>query len=354
MGVDKFCALGAQFVSTVVKIVDKTGEKVEYTESIDGAKNCVLFASDNSKTYSFIQDDEYITAFPAGTGNYYLTGKNWYDRYYCYFFDFIDTIALMPEEGGTFTCASETTGGAGKLEQSNATLTFEYESDACSVKIAAKNKNSLTQNVVIESYDPINGLSTTTMTFAYGSASVTIPDISDWSPYEEGTEDQEEQEPNKTAFGAAALSTLNAFMHDTLSAPALVATVKVNGQNALKETISDGVDHTEYPIAGTIFLSAEKDLPASVSFYGPVFYTDYVLKDILQREEDDYYCQIEDITETNDDKLINKTTLIFKCVGDGENIVLVATAENGLVRKIILTHGYQTASVVTTICIKYQ
>lgn len=85
---DSIVLLGSFFKGTLAKantvVTVKTGGKIEYTESIDGEKNCVLFASDNSKTYSFIRDDEYITAFPAGTGNYYLTGKTWYDRYYCY------------------------------------------------------------------------------------------------------------------------------------------------------------------------------------------------------------------------------------------------------------------------------
>ena len=332
---DSIVLLESFFKGTLAKantvVTVKSGDKVEYTESIDGAKNCVLFASDNSKTYSFIQDDEYITAFPAGTGNYYLTGKNWYDKYYCYFSDFIDTMMLIPEEDGTFACASQTIDAGDKLDQSNALLTFEYASEDRSVKITAKNKNSLTQNVVIESYDQTNGSSTTTMTFAYDTASVIIPDISDWAPYEEETEEPEKQELNKTSYGAAALSTLNLFMYDSLSAPNLVAIVKVNNQEVLKEALSSC------------------DAPRNET----VFYTDYVLKDILRCDESEYFCQIEDITDIKNDKPVDKTELIFKCDNEEENVVLVATAENGLVRKITVARGQRTASSVTTIFIKY-
>ena len=374
---DSIVMLSSFFNDTIEKantvVTVKSGEKIEYTESIDGTKSCVRFAADNSSAYSFIRDDEYITAFPSGAGSYYLTGKNWYDKYYCYFSDFIDTMAMISEEDGTFGCVSQASGGFGTLEKKNASLTFNYVSDARTVKIKAKNKDGLAQSVVIDCFDKTNGSSTTTMTFKYDSATVTTPDISDWSSCDQEEQDSEPEEINKTTLGEDAFSALNRFMRGTFSEPDLVATVKVDGEEKLVETISQGVDLVEYATGEKTYAFAKRGENGagvtyyyaseygawktyktdSTPFYEALFYTDYVLKDILE-DGSDCSCRIEEVTETDEDKQEEKKKLIFRCSVDGKNTVLVAISKNGLVRKIIVTQGCRKASTVTNVIIRYK
>ena len=162
--------------ANVVVTVEGNGA-VQYVESIVGDKNCVDHKSTDTKVYAFKQDNEFISAVDGDT-QYYMVGEEFYNNNYCYFLYNVRMLKEeIPADQATFTGKMRT---EEKNGESSSTLTFEITSEIGNVKITAEAKNGL---VLAASYiinDPTAGQRTTTLTFAYGNAVVTLPDITDW------------------------------------------------------------------------------------------------------------------------------------------------------------------------------
>lgn len=180
--------------NTVVTV--KSEGAVQYVESIEGAKNFVEYNTNGAKVYAFRQGDGYIVAIDSEGSKYIMTDKDSYDRQYCYFLSSFNMIDIIPEDQATFNCVSrveekETTVDGEQMIESTGTLTFDIVTEGGTIKITAAAENGLVTTVTLTVNDTAAGTNrTTTMTFEYGNASVTTPDVTGWadvSSPDEGT-----------------------------------------------------------------------------------------------------------------------------------------------------------------------
>lgn len=182
-----------------VVVTVKSEGAVQYVENIEGTKNLVEYNTNGVKAYAFPQGDEYIVAIDSEDGKYIMTGKDSYDRQYCYFMRSFDMIGAVTEDKATFNCVSrveekETTVDGEQIIESTGTLTFDIVTETGTININVAAENGLVTTVTLTVNDTAAGTNrTTTMTFEYGGASVTTPDVTGWadaSSPDEGTADE--------------------------------------------------------------------------------------------------------------------------------------------------------------------
>lgn len=169
------------FENTNQVVTVKGNGSLVSTETIDGTSDCITYSTTGAYTYSFIKDGEYIYALKDNDSQqYYMVGEENYSYGYFVYRNSIDILADVPEDGVTFACEVK-----GSSEDGNSTnsLTLEITTDEGSVKITATSENDLVKTVTIVTNDG-GETRTTEMTFEYGNASVTLPDISDWEKTE--------------------------------------------------------------------------------------------------------------------------------------------------------------------------
>lgn len=178
-----------------VVVTIKRDGKVVCTENVKGADSSYL-TNNGMKVYAYKKGATYYYAYESVNGEetsrYHCDGeeaKTYYDDNYCFFMTYVKAIAELPEEGATFTASNvgKDHDSISKDEQkttSTADLTFNYTGkDGSTAKITATAKDNLVQTVSIESKsaDESEGTFSLTMTFAYGSAVVTLPDTDAWN-----------------------------------------------------------------------------------------------------------------------------------------------------------------------------
>ncbi len=168
------------FENTNMVVTTKGNGSLVSTETIDGTSDCITYATTGAETYSFIKDEEYIYALTCDGSNCYMVGTENYGHGYRVFKNSIDILDALPADGVTYACEVK-----GSSEDGNSTnsLTLEFSTDEGSVKITAASENDLVKTVTIVTNDG-GETRTTEMTFEYGTASVTLPDISDWEKTE--------------------------------------------------------------------------------------------------------------------------------------------------------------------------
>lgn len=163
------------YASDNLVVTTKSGDTVTSTESIVGDSGCVVFAASGVTAYSFKQDGAFIGASDEGESKTYRKGEGAYSAYYRFYYA---TIRLLDaaDESGTFSCVTKTEEKeTADSKTSTAELTFEMTGESGTVKITATAKDGLVQSATITT----DG-GTVTQTYAYGSASVTLPDLTDW------------------------------------------------------------------------------------------------------------------------------------------------------------------------------
>lgn len=146
------------------------------TETIDGTSDYITYATTGTETYSFIKDEEYIYAMTGDDSNYYMVGKDNYDYGYQVYKHSLNIFEALPEEGATYSC--EVKGGTTDGNSTN-NLTLEFKANVGSIKFEASSENDLVKTITITRIEE-GQTYITDMTIEYGSASVTVPDISDW------------------------------------------------------------------------------------------------------------------------------------------------------------------------------
>ena len=148
-------------------------------ETIDGTSDYIKYATTDAETWAFLQEDEYIYAMSADGTSYYMTGEDYYNYGYFAYKNSLDVIDMLPEDEG-LTYSAEVKGSKNG-DNSTATLTIEIKNgDEASITITAEAKNDLVEGISIHNVED-GETRDTTMTIEYGNASVTVPDISDWS-----------------------------------------------------------------------------------------------------------------------------------------------------------------------------
>ncbi|MBE6530173.1 MAG: hypothetical protein E7680_06225 [Ruminococcaceae bacterium] len=174
-------------------VATATGDgEVIYVESLLGNKSFLDYQSTGTKMYCFVDGDKYIVATSSEESGFYTTDRKTYDNNCPYFMNNIKILEMVPEEGTTFTCTVKT---EEKNKESTSTLTFEVAANGASIKITATAKNGMVQTVTFTNADATSETPRTTeLAFAYGNASVTLPDISDWTNMDGWNDDQPEGE----------------------------------------------------------------------------------------------------------------------------------------------------------------
>lgn len=155
-------------------------------ESVVGDASCVVDHETGTTFWGFKRGEEFIAACAYEDGCYYMTGENYYNAYYCYFMSTVRVIDYFTDEDGSFNCVVKTesktsTVGGKEVTESTSDLTFDFVTEAGTIRITANAKDGLVQEFTYDMHDESeNRTVTTKTTFAYGSAAVELPDISDW------------------------------------------------------------------------------------------------------------------------------------------------------------------------------
>ena len=166
------------FADTNQIVTTVSDGKTMSVETIDGTADYITYSTTDAETYSFIQNDEYIYALTGDDVQYYMVGETYYDYGYRTYRNTIDLFDLITDdEGATYSCEVK---GSAKDGNSTATLTYTIDvGEEGSLQVTATAKNDLVETVTISRTgggETVNS----TMTFVYGSAAVTVPDVSDW------------------------------------------------------------------------------------------------------------------------------------------------------------------------------
>ena len=144
-------------------ITTKNDDALKYTETIDGDANTVVFHESGVTAYSFKQNGEYIAASLEGEEKTYRKGEGAYNAYFRFFYAKIRVLDAA-DESNTFSCKA-----------SDTDLVFEMTGENGNIKITATAKDGLVQSATMTDSEE-----TITQTYTYGSAAVTLPDLTDW------------------------------------------------------------------------------------------------------------------------------------------------------------------------------
>jgi len=192
-----------------VVVTYKVGNDVYFTENVKGADSTYV-TKDGTTVYCYKKGDfyyyatdtqadgsdaeegiainrYYYTSDSANTAHYNAETKSLYDQNYCYFLSSIRGLANIPEAGATFAAANvgeehDSTKEGQTVGTSSATLTFDYTGNDGTMKITAIATDGMVTSITIattSTADP-QANRNITMTLAYGSAVVTLPDTNAW------------------------------------------------------------------------------------------------------------------------------------------------------------------------------
>ena len=161
----------------IVKVYNDDG--LMLTETLDGNKDHIEYTW-GEEAFAYNEGEEYIYAVKDGKNKYYFTDKDSYLDYSLAFEFFIDAFADIESEGLTVSLSSK--GKSIPTEYSvyfDAVLTCEIQYQGWSSSIRAvkeRDKVISFENALTDE----NGTTTTRITFEFGNASVTMPDLTDW------------------------------------------------------------------------------------------------------------------------------------------------------------------------------
>ena len=162
----------------------KNNDKVLFTLTIDGTSAYAEYDTTGAKVYAFIKDGTKIFAMDdAVSGSkYYLADEDLYEINYRAYNNFLDVFDNVPDDY-TFDCKIDGTGYAStdeskSYENLTMVITVTVEGQG-SMVINATSKNGLVDKCTITSTDE-TASSEIEITFVYGNATVTVPDITEW------------------------------------------------------------------------------------------------------------------------------------------------------------------------------
>lgn len=147
------------------------------TETIDGTSDHIVYSNTGAETYAFVDGSDYIYALNTGDATIYWADKEYYNNGYYAYKTSLNVLDMLPEDDSlSYAC---TVKGESKDGNSTATLTVEVKNESDYFKLEASSVNDLVENVTYSRSE--DGADVTlTFAFTYGSASVTIPDRTDW------------------------------------------------------------------------------------------------------------------------------------------------------------------------------
>jgi len=276
------------------------------------------WCSDSSKL-GYYEDDEYGTM------------EDIYKSDYCHFmskYNGVGIVSILPEEDSTFHCVSR---GEKKDGKTTGSLEFEFTAESGSLKITADSKENLVQtiHIVINDNTHTTGSRDMTWTFAYGGASVEVPDTDAWD--REEAEKEARYENNE-----AALDARDEFFDATYYSDNLVVTVE-GPTTRIVESFTENIDCVDYGTHKTYAFYEEIDEDNCDTYY--VFESEdmkYYMKNSDYFEDNIYmwyyifigpYDYLSDNADFTCD--IDGDTLTFKITQDGETLVTFIAEKAG-------------------------
>ena len=370
----------------VVTAKNKDGE-VQFTENVKGTSSYTL-GKDGSKEYAWKVGDYYYTAiiyqqeidgetverhdyfcsdstkrgyFHEYEGTLFgeektITMEDTYNGTYCQFKGVlnggINILKYFDEEKGTFTCQSHEERKDG-VTTASLDFTYTMTDYTCRITITSEENLVKTYHVVISGSNPSES-SEQTMTFVYGNASVTIPDIDAWDKAEEAEE-------ARIAANEKALEAKTDFFADTTAVENVVVTVKINDKISYVQTIANEmecIDFGDYQIY-TYLKQVDETTNSYYVFDGETKY--YLINDDAYDSVVMYYywmgiCLYDSASEQGATLACNVVadTLTFTVSLDGETLAtLVATKDGDTVSTATYTTKGDNGDVVTTYTFAY-
>ena len=167
-------------------VTAKSADEEIFVETIDGASDYLVYTN-GVKTYAFVDGNDYYYAMCSEDSNTYWVDETYYGYGYCVFRNYLGIFEALPDdEDLTYSCNVKGEGTLGENDKntSTSTLTMEIKNgEAGSITITANAKNNLVESCTY-THTEEGETQIITFDFAYGSASVTIPDITDWEKQE--------------------------------------------------------------------------------------------------------------------------------------------------------------------------
>lgn len=150
------------------------------TETFDGEKDHIQYA-DGEEYYLWHDGDDYIYAAKEGNNKYYFNDKDTYDQYGMNFFFYVDVLSDLPTEGLTISLTSNVTGTHEEYDIIiDATLTLEYSYGDRSASVTAVKEHDRVVSLKAIYNDPDGSYFIEVKFDQFGTASVTLPDLTDW------------------------------------------------------------------------------------------------------------------------------------------------------------------------------
>ena len=175
---------------TNMTVTMSLGTDAQFKEEIDGTSDFTAFGSE-ANSYSFVDGaDRYIYAYSSVEGKNYMVGKDFYNMGISQWKKMIPldlSEGKFPENAVYYAKFEGTETDSGKNHKSSGTfeLSVTY-GEGLYFKANGKNEDGLVTTVTLESktLDEDNQETTAqklTATFTYGEASLTNPDLTDWT-----------------------------------------------------------------------------------------------------------------------------------------------------------------------------
>lgn len=171
---ESFFAKMKEGVNVVITV--KNGDTTLFVETIDGENSFVEYP-DGHRNYALKIGSDYYSATDMKDYTYKMPGEGYYRSAYCTFLSFVKLLDLVQSEAETEyrSCLRE------EKKTGTATFTFEVASADLLIKLNASSENGLVQSLAYTKDDSANDTHVVQkMTFEYGTARVTVPDITNW------------------------------------------------------------------------------------------------------------------------------------------------------------------------------
>lgn len=156
------------------------GGKELITETVDGTSYHAVGNDGEHEVYAFMDGAKYIYATIFGEEKEYTEDKSLYDDAFKGY-TWLPIEEIPAEQVASYSAKVE---GSRKGDESTETLTIElkkHEGENGTIK--AVSKNGLVQQIDVT--PGLDGKDTSTFSFTYGQAKVTVPDVSTWKTHME-------------------------------------------------------------------------------------------------------------------------------------------------------------------------
>ena len=153
--------------------------RLYFTETVVGDNDYFVYANSNNASYAIKDGEEYVTISESDTNHYYISGKENYDDNYCIFYyqyiiDFIDECKDSGQFNVAYHMEEKDGDSTGKLSGSI------VKDEEVTYLIDANFTDGLVKDITLTMDGGNGSKSSLSMTFAYGSASINVPDYKSW------------------------------------------------------------------------------------------------------------------------------------------------------------------------------